>query len=218
MLYLGAMAYSILTVDRPVTIIVEPENASIQMDGVSKISLNVKILDDKGEPMSGQEISFKLVEGSGKVVTILGVTAGDGVARGVYQTGYGDKERAAKILIENMTGLSKTVTINEQPSLVVPAKILVEADTQKEDILKKGLKIDATLLDSNGNPIPQQKLLFKVTSGSVGFFGFKMMAQVTDEEGNASITYQPSATGDVVINVESDQDSSVFATISFTVK
>jgi hypothetical protein len=216
--YLGAMAYSILTVDRPAAMVVEPENASVRMDGVSKVPLNVTILDNNGEPMSGQEVSFKLVQGSGKVVTILGVTAGDGVALGEYQAGYGDMERTAEVLIENMTGLSRTVVIDEQPNTIVPGSIIVQADTQRDDILENGLVINATLLDVDGSPIAQHKLLFKVVSGSVGFFGFKMMSQITDDAGNASLKYHPAAKGDVVISVASEEDSSVFETISFTVK
>ncbi len=212
------MVYSILNVNRPATIIVEPEQATVQMDGVSKVPLDVKILDDKGNPMSGQEISFKLVTGSGKVTTILGVTSDDGIALGEYQTGYGDEERTAEIKIENMTGLSKTVFIAEQPNIVFPDKIIINADTGRADILENGLEIEAMLLDTNGDPMPNHKLLFKVVSGSVGFYGFKMMAQVTDEEGKAFLRYQPSAKGDVVISVESEEKSSVVATISFTVK
>jgi hypothetical protein len=218
LIYAGAMVYSILNVNRPATIIVEPEQATVQMNGVSKVPLNVKILDDEGNPMSGQEISFKLVTGSGKVTTILGVTSDDGIALGEYQTGYGDEERTAEVKIENMTGLSKTVLIAEQPNIVFPDKIIINADTDRADILENGLEIEAMLLDTNGNPMPNQKLLFKVVSGSVGFFGFKMMAQVTDGEGKAYLRYQPSAKGDVVINVESEEKSSVVATISFTVK
>ena len=217
-LYLGAMAYSILTVERPADMIVDPQNASVQMNGVSKVPLSVKILNNKGEPMSGQEVTFKLVKGSGKVVTILGVTSADGSAAGEYHAGYGDTERTAEILIENMSGLSKTVTIEELPNTIVPDKIIIDADTKGTDILQNGLEINATLLDVNGNPIPQQKLLFKVDSGSVGFFGFKMMSQVTDDEGMAALRYQPSAEGDVVISVQCEADSTVTETISFTVE
>ncbi len=217
-LYLGAIVICIVTVNKPAQLLVDLGSTEIVMDGVSKVPLRATVLDNHGNPMSGQEIYFQMIVGSGKVVTLLAVTGEDGKALAEYQVGYGNEESTVKIDVKNMTGLLESVEILERPNLVDLKEICVEADIEQTDILKDGLKITATLLDSQGQPVENGKLLFKVISGSVGFSGLKMMSKTTDDQGTASILYSPAAASNVSIKIEAEADSSVYTTLEFTVK
>jgi hypothetical protein len=158
------------------------------------------------------------LDGSGKVTVVRSITLEDGISLGEYTAGYGNDEKLARILIENESGLSQTITIKEYPSLVSPGKVIIEADTQSNEILTKGLVITATLLDTSGNPIKNHNLLFKVDKGNGGFLGFRLMTKATDENGKASYKFETTTAGDVVITVESGEDKSVSDTINFSVK
>lgn len=171
--------------------IVTPENATIVMDGTSAVPINVKILDNNNKPISGQQITFRLLEGSGKVTVIKSVTSEEGIALGEYEAGYGNEPRTARVLIKDRTGLEKTVTINEELNVVKPGKIIIEADTESDDILKNGLTISVTLLDTRGNPMADQTIIFTMIKGSGTFFGFRMMEDITDTEGKAEMEFNP---------------------------
>ena len=198
--------------------IVTPGTDTVTMDGISKVPIKVTILNNKGEPMSGQSISYQYQEGSGKVTVVRSITLSDGVSLGEYSVGYGETEQQARILIENETGLSETIIINEIPSDVALGEIIIRADIDRNDILENGLEVEATLLDTNGQPIPNHNLLFKVDKGNGGFLGFRLMTKKTDDAGKAMYRYETNAPGDVVITVESEEDKSIFSTIQFTVE
>lgn len=218
LVYFVILVYLIITVEKPQEIKVTPETASITMDGVSKLPIKVVVFNSKSEPMSGQKISYQFLEGSGKVTVVRGITLEDGISLGEYTAGYGSKEQIAKVLISNETGLSKTLIITELPSLALPGQIIINADTQKQDILSSGLEIEALLLDITGKPMINHKLLFKVDKGNGGFQGFRMMSKATNGEGIVVYKFETKSAGEVVITVESEEDKSISKTIKFTVQ
>ena len=198
--------------------IVTPENATIVMDGTSAVPINVKILDNNNKPISGQQITFRLLEGSGKVTVIKSVTSEEGIALGEYEAGYGNEPRTARVLIKDRTGLEKTVTINEELNVVKPGKIIIEADTESDDILKNGLTISVTLLDTRGNPMADQTIIFTMIKGSGTFFGFRMMEDITDTEGKAEMEFNPRGSEEVEMRIETEGEGSISETLTFIVK
>ena len=212
--YAAVLAFLILTAGQPSQIIVTASADQLTMDGLSKAVLSVSVVDNDGLPMSGQIITFTKLRGSGKIQVIRNTTLGTEEALGEYTAGYGTEEGDAEILIENETGLSKTVLIREVLAQASISQIIIQPVSVEEG---KDITITMQALDSDGQPVPKRRLLIRLDNGTGGFSGFRMLNKITDEEGFATIKYKPAGACDAEITVLSEEDDSVFATVCFSV-
>ena len=85
---------------------------------------------------------------------------------------------------------------NHQPSTPVVSKILLTTD---KSVLShydnESCTLTATLLDSNGNGVSGEEIIFKANGGVLG-------TVITGDNGVAQFTYQSTGVGDVTITVE----------------
>lgn len=85
---------------------------------------------------------------------------------------------------------------NHQPSTPVVSKILLTTD---KSVLShydnESCTLTATLLDSNGNGVSGEEIVFKANGGVLG-------TVITGDNGVAQFTYQSTGVGDVTITVE----------------
>ena len=85
---------------------------------------------------------------------------------------------------------------NHQPSTPVVSKILLTADKQVlSHYDNESCTLTATLLDSNGNGVSGEEIVFKANGGLLG-------TVITGDNGVAQCTYQSTGVGDVTITAE----------------
>ena len=85
---------------------------------------------------------------------------------------------------------------NHQPSTPVVSKILLTADKQVlSNYDNESCTLTATLLDSNGNGVSGEEIVFKANGGLLG-------TVITGDNGVATVSYNSQGVGDVTITAE----------------
>lgn len=154
-----------------------PEIAQLSADGKSKLVMTARLTTHKNNPIVGANVNFITSDGS---ITATAVTNEKGDALADLVSGSSANPNVQ--VISSFYNVSDTAQI----SFVESAGQTLFSLTGNQVVIRNGIsavKLTATLLDDQQNPVKDTKLRFKANYGVVD------SVAITDENGQAEVDY-----------------------------
>jgi len=154
-----------------------PDIAQLSADGKSKLFLTARLITHKNNPVVGAKVNFTTTDGS---ITASAVTndKGDALAELVSASSVNHNVKVIASFYD--------VADTSQISFVESAGQTLFSLTGNQVVIRNGItsiKLTATLLDDQQNPVKDTKLRFKANYGKVD------SVAITDEDGQAEVIY-----------------------------
>ncbi len=130
----------------------------------------VKILDEKGEPISGLTVTFAVTSGGGSLAGASGTTDNTGVARaGPWTLGTTAGENTVTASAQGLTPVTFTATGTAD----TPTSIAANSSDSQSGVVGAAVGTPPSVLlqDQYGNPVPQASVTFQVTGGGGSLSG-----------------------------------------------
>ncbi len=170
-------------------------------NGVSTNSVQAHITDANGNVVAGQVVVFAISSGTGTFVGTNSITtdaSGNAVIT-LNSTVAGNVGITAKVNgLSIINGSPAVVTfIADVPAVGNPATALSVVTNNAAANGSAVNSVKAHIVDANGNPTPNQTIVFSILSGTGSFVGSTTVT--TDASGNAVITLNSTLAGNVSI-------------------
>ncbi len=173
-------------------------------NGTATNSVKAHITDASGNPVANQTIVFTIASGTGTFVGSATVTtdASGNATITLTSTVAGSVNITATVNGNNIpNGSPATVQfVVGAPSTTAPTTALSVVTTNAAADGTATNSVKAHITDANGNPVPNQTVVFAIASGTGTFVGSATVT--TDANGNATITLTSTVAGSVGITAK----------------
>jgi adhesin/invasin len=203
-------ATSTITVLEPVAVLADgsvtvlKNNASA--DGRSTNEVQAKVTDDKGNPLSGQKVTFTATNGA-TVTTITGTTGADGLAKAsLTSTITGNSIVTARL--DNGQSASVTTVFVDAARIAAGDLTVTQNNAAANGVAQN--RVQAKVTDGNSQPVAGQSVKFTATNGAV----VTTVIGTTGADGLASASLTSTTAGNSVVTATlADGNSAIVTTV-----
>ncbi len=160
--------------------------------------LVVQLLDRHNDPVPGHLVRFRVVRGDGVLINPpdeegreLTVTSDDdGLARIRFRVGQRTGQGNQRV-VALADGFAGYVLFSETATLKAAARLLIEVGNEQRGapgaVLPMPLKV--LVVDANGNPVPDEPVVFEVVKGTGNLEGQASVVLQTNSDGEAATDF-----------------------------
>ena len=159
--------------------------------------LRLRVIDTKGAPVSGQIVSFSTTDGNLSGYQVLTSSSGLAETEWTLGSGAGTKTVTARLNTVSVTFTATAEALDPSLSILYgngQSVVVGDAST---------LDLTVLLLNQNNEPLPRKIVSFSLISG----VGKIATVGLTNADGEASIGFLSTATGDVKVRASYGSDS-----------
>ena len=179
--------------------LISGQDQSVEIAGVLNDPLRVKVVDDAGEPVSGETVVFRVTQGSGSVAPDTRqqgrAIAIDTDANGQAQTAFrlGQRVGTANHKVRaTITGYAGEVIFSASGLAKIGNKISVNSGNNQRGVVGQALPAPfvAVVTDEGANVVSGARVKFEVNKGGGHFQNNKTSYQIaTDSDGRATTQF-----------------------------